>query len=87
MQTQFTIEHQDSQCRFIATDTEAVLEYTLDSQNHAIDFNRTYVPFKLRGSGVAQLLLNAALKWAEHQDKQITASCWFVDKALKSKQL
>jgi predicted GNAT family acetyltransferase len=60
---------------------EALLEYTL-MDNGAIDFRRTYVPFSLRGKGLAEELVQAGLAWAREQGYTITASCSYVQKFL-----
>jgi predicted GNAT family acetyltransferase len=60
---------------------EALLEYTL-MDNGVIDFRRTYVPFALRGKGLAEELVQAGLAWAGEQGYTITASCSFVQKFL-----
>jgi predicted GNAT family acetyltransferase len=60
---------------------EALLEYTL-MDNGVIDFRRTYVPFSLRGKGLAEELVQAGLAWAREQGYSITASCSYVQKFL-----
>lgn len=80
----YQIEHQQDKQRFVLTiasnDSEAVLEYRLkDSQ---VDFYRTYLPFSLRGKGLAEPLVAKGLSWAKEQQLQIEASCWYVEKFL-----
>ncbi len=60
---------------------EAVLEYTL-MDNGAIDFRRTYVPFSLRGKGLAEELVQEGLGWAKEQGYTVSASCSYVQKFL-----
>jgi predicted GNAT family acetyltransferase len=60
---------------------EALLEYTL-MDNGVIDFRRTYVPFSLRGKGLAEELVKSGLAWAREQGYNITASCSYVQKFL-----
>lgn len=60
---------------------EALLEYTL-LDNDVIDFRRTYVPFALRGKGLAEELVQEGLAWAREQGYSITASCSYVQKFL-----
>lgn len=82
--SEIAIEHQQDKQRFIIPidDYEAVLEYRLDGQH--IDFNRTFVPDELRGKGLAERLVRHGLKWAKAQNFKIQASCWYVQKFLKS---
>lgn len=80
------IDHQTERNRFIlAKDSlECVLDYTLSEapNRFVIDFTHTYVPFVLRGQGLAELLVAEGLAWAKEQDYQIEASCWYVNKFL-----
>lgn len=77
------VHHLERQC-FVLTlagsDAEAVLEYR--QQGLEIDFYRTYLPFSLRGKGLAEPLVAAGLKWARAEQLQLTASCWYVEKLL-----
>ena len=85
-----TIEHESETHRFVLTknDKECILEYRLISQSNEqieakiIDFSSTYVPFALRGQGLAEELVEAGLAWAKQQGFQIEASCWYVKKFL-----
>ncbi len=76
------IEHQPAQQRFVlARDgQECVLEYRLNG--HRIDFTHTYVPFRLRGQGLAEQLVEAGLAWARAQQYELAASCWYVQRFL-----
>ena len=81
----FNIVHQSDKNRFIIAINEdaAVLEYQL-LDNNIVDFTRTYVPFRHRGQGHAESLVHAGLAWAKSQGFELQASCWYVDKFLKS---
>ena len=84
-QKEYKIEHQHERTRFILTkDThECVLDYELHTGSELmIDFTHTYVPFSLRGQGLAEHLVEVGLAWAKEQDYQIEASCWYVKKFL-----
>jgi predicted GNAT family acetyltransferase len=76
------IEHQPDKQRFILCkdDHECVLDYVV--QGNHVDFTHTYVPFRLRGQGLAELLVEEGLKWAREQQLNIDASCWYVKKFL-----
>ena len=82
-----TVTHQPDKLRFVAVldAQECVLEYRL-LPDHAIDFTRTFVPVPLRGQGVAEKLVRTGLGWAQGQAFEITASCWFVSRFLKSRK-
>jgi uncharacterized protein len=85
-----TIAHQPENNRFvlIKDDKECVLEYRLmahdsdSAEAKRIDFSSTYVPFALRGQGLAEELVEAGLAWANQQGFHIEASCWYVKKFL-----
>ena len=76
------IEHQPEQQRFVLSKDghECVLEYAINGSD--IDFTRTYVPFALRGQGLAEELVKAGLAWADQQHYRKHASCWYVEKFL-----
>lgn len=48
-----------------------------------INFSHTYVPPELRGQGVAEKLVRTGLQWAQQQQFEIRASCWYVAKFLR----
>jgi predicted GNAT family acetyltransferase len=60
----------------------AELTYRLIGNN--IDFNHTYVPFNMRGKGLAELLVKAGLAWAESNEYEISASCSYVNPYLNN---
>ena len=80
------VEHQPKNSRFVLSqdDKECILEYKLvgTSDIQKIDFSSTYVPFALRGQGLAEKLVAAGLAWAKEQGYQVEASCWYVKKFL-----
>lgn len=81
----YDIEHQVERTRFVLVkDThECVLDYELHTGSELmIDFTHTYVPFALRGQGLAERLVEVGLAWAKEQGYQIEASCWYVKKFL-----
>lgn len=82
----FLIDHQESSCRFVVPNSQAVLEYQLSADKSGVDFNRTFVPSEMRGSGAAQALVSAGLRWAHEEQLTIEASCWYVDKFLNRKR-
>jgi len=89
---EFNIEHQPDNNRFILAKDghECVLDYKvspstrseINSAASVIDFTSTYVPFGLRGQGLAEKLVEQGLSWAKEQGYQIEASCWYVEKFL-----
>lgn len=78
------IEHQPENNRFLLREEthECVLEYVLEDKQ--INFTRTYVPFALRGQGLAEKLVRSGLAWANEQQYDIVASCWYVKKFLEA---
>ena len=81
-----TVIHQPDNSRFVLSkdEKECILEYKLveTSDIQRIDFTSTYVPFGLRGQGLAEKLVEVGLAWAKGQGYQIEASCWYVKKFL-----
>lgn len=56
----------------------AKLEYSLD--DNEVTFTSTYVPFRLRGKGLAEALVDTGLQWAKDQQFSIASTCWYVDR-------
>lgn len=83
---QHEVEHQVDSSRFVLNKDgkECVLEYKLfqSAEGMRIDFSSTYVPFALRGHGLAEQLVEVGLAWAKEQGYEIEASCWYVAKFL-----
>ncbi|MCH2040383.1 MAG: N-acetyltransferase [Saccharospirillaceae bacterium] len=79
---EYEIQHQSDAKRFvlIKDGNECVLDYTLNGDQ--IDFTHTYVPFRLRGQGLAEILVEQGITWAKEQGYELQASCWYVSKFL-----
>lgn len=77
------VEHQPDQQRFIIEQdgNTCVLDYV--RRGDTVNFTHTYVPFRLRGKGLAELLVEEALRWADGESLRKEASCWYVAKYLK----
>jgi predicted GNAT family acetyltransferase len=68
--------------------TQARLEYQFtpalsEGKPGRINFSHTYVPPELRGQGVAEKLVRTGLQWAQQEQFEIRASCWYVAKFLR----
>ena len=76
------IEHQAEQSRFVLLKDghECVLDYLVTGKD--INFTHTYVPFALRGQGLAELLVKEGLAWANTQGYTLHASCSYVQRFL-----
>lgn len=59
-------------------DSECYLNYHLPRKN-VIDFYSTFVPGELRGKGIAALLVEAGLKFAEKNKLLVIPSCSYVN--------
>jgi len=79
------VVHQPDEQRFVvyAGSEESVLNYQL-LPGQGIDFTRTFVPESLRGQGVAEKLVRSGLSWARQQGYEISASCWYAKRFLKT---
>ena len=78
----YGIDHDKENSRFIIQqdDHECVLDYVVIGNE--INFTHTYVPFRLRGQGLAEQLVEVGLAWAKEQGYEIKADCWYVAKFL-----
>lgn len=78
-----SVEHRVEEAEFVVSreGKQAVLKYQLLGDNR-IEFVSTYVPFALRGKGLAGQLVEVGLQWARSKDYRISSRCWYVDKFL-----
>jgi predicted GNAT family acetyltransferase len=69
------LTHHENARRFVLPTPhgDAVLEYTRTADE--ISITHTFVPSELRGQGVADKLMRAAIAWAREQRLHVTASC------------
>ncbi|TNC83765.1 MAG: GNAT family N-acetyltransferase [Thalassolituus sp.] len=76
------VKHESEKSRFVIEQDgkECVLDYVL--KGDIVNFTHTYVPFRLRGKGLAEELVKAGLQWANDNSLTIKASCWYVKKFL-----
>lgn len=58
----------------------SMLKYIMADGGKTIDLYSTFVPPELRGRGIAEDLVKAALDYAEARHLQVIASCSFVQK-------
>lgn len=77
------VRHEVSKNRFMVhlPEGDAVLDYVPDPKGR-VDFVHTFVPTALRGRGVAEALVKAALEWAQSQSLDVSASCSYVARYL-----
>lgn len=75
--------HQADSQRFIIEQDGAtcVLDYRISGDR--VNFTHTFVPTELRGKGLAERLVRAALTWADDSGLRKEASCWYVAKFLR----
>lgn len=83
------VQHQPQQHQFVLNfeNHQAVLQYELQkgpAGDGVVDFYRTFVPPEFRGKGFAEKLVRQGLAWAKEQGYDIRASCWYVQKFLRS---
>ena len=55
----------------------AMCEYRFEGDR--VIFTHTFVPSELRGRGIAEKLVRAALQWAAEKNHRIVAACSYVD--------
>lgn len=74
------IQHDQENHKFTVTieGSECYLNYNLPRSN-VIDFYFTYVPGELRGRGIAALLVEEGLKYAEKNKLQVIPGCSYVN--------
>ena len=73
------IEHNKETKRFyleLKGGVDAELKYRLIGGS-SVDFYSTFVPNTHRGRGLASKLVQAAITWAEKNNLNMHASCWY----------
>lgn len=87
----YLVEHRQDEDMFVinlANNLQAFIRYrrleplAADAQ---VDFYKTYVPDEYRAQGLAALLVEAAFAWADAEQLEIKASCWYVHKKLTAR--
>jgi uncharacterized protein len=72
------VRHNAAGCRF-EVEVEgwlAVADYRIDGER--IVFTHTFVPPELRGQGIAEKLVRAALEWARAERRRVVPACSYV---------
>lgn len=78
------IEHREQERRFVALLGESEAELTYRPVGAGIlDYNHTWVPPSLRGTGVGKALVRFALDYAREQGYTVRPSCSFVARFLE----
>jgi predicted GNAT family acetyltransferase len=74
-----TVEHDPGRHRFFVRHQEGESELTYQpAGDDVLDFLHTGVPRPLRGQGIAEALVKAALDFARAEGKRVIPSCPFV---------
>ena len=73
------IQHNKEKRRFytFVEGREAYLTYENDNDN-ILNFGHTYVPFNLRGRGIAAKIVGYALEYARENNFKVIPSCSYV---------
>ena len=77
------VRHDAAAQRFeiVLGDYRSVVDYTIDGDR--VVFTHTLVPPELRGRGVAEKLVRAALDWARQERKRVVPMCSYVAKFIE----
>ncbi len=76
------VEHNTELHCFIAESQGLFAKLEYSRNNNEVIFTSTYVPFRLRGKGFAEALVETGLQWAGEQQLKVSSTCWYVDKFL-----
>ena len=83
MPEEITVSHNPSASRYeaVVDGHLSVCEYELDGDR--MIFTHTVVPPELRGRGIAEKLVRAALAGAREQQRKVTPACSYVAKFIE----
>ncbi len=75
------VTQDESRSRFVVDlgdGDEAYLDYE-EREDGVLDYASTFVPEEHRGRGIAEQLVVTALEWASETDREVVASCPYVN--------
>ena len=71
--------HEPGRKRFVAQTGGSVSQLVYMQRDEGrVDFRSTYVDPAMRGHGVGEKLVRAALDWARVEGLRVIPTCWFV---------
>lgn len=76
---EIVVRHNAAEHRFeaVVDGLRSVADYEM--KGDAVVFTHTFVPAKLRGRGIAEKLVRAALGWARAEHRRIVPACSYVE--------
>jgi predicted GNAT family acetyltransferase len=79
------VRHVKPEQRFevVVDGRRARLEYFLMDPD-VLDIRSTFVPQQIRGQGIGQRMVEAAISFAKEQQLQVRASCWYARELINS---
>ena len=78
-----SIEHNEKKCRFdLIVDGQAGGYLTYDVYDGCLDIRHTVVNYELRGNKLGDVLIDAAVKYADEKGLKIVPTCGFARKLL-----
>ena len=77
--SEIAVRHNVAEHRFeaVVDGFLSVADYNVDG--NVVTFTHTFVPPQLRGRGVAEKLVRAALGWAQAEKRRIVPACSYVE--------
>ena len=81
-----TVHHNQAEQRFEATVEGRLSVVDYEQRDGEIVFTHTYVPSELRGRGIAEKLVRAALDYAREQKVRVIPQCSYVDTFIRRHQ-
>jgi predicted GNAT family acetyltransferase len=83
MEQTIEVIHDKDNHRFYTTveGDEAYLLYR-QLQGNVLEYYSTFVPWKLRGKGLAHEIVRVALQYAENNNYRVEPTCWFVQRVM-----
>lgn len=77
--SEIVVRHNVAERRFEATVDGFLSVADYEREGDAVVFTHTFVPPELRGRGIAEKLVRAALEWARAEKRRVVPACSYVE--------
>jgi len=77
------VKNDKHESRFVMNVDGKEVYVIYSEEKDTIELSSTYTPPQLRGKGLAEIVVKAALEYAKEKNLKVIPSCWYVAKFLE----